>query len=598
MFQRHRDGERYLATPRPGDGLSYQQLFDANPQPMWVYDLETLAFLAVNPAATARYGYSREEFLAMTLRDIRPPEDVLQLMDAVAASRANPASGSAGRWRHLARDGTLLQVEILSAPMSFNGRAAELVIAVDVSARIAVEAARDAAEQILLHAVTEAPVPLMIYAQDGTVLAISRTWTEMTGYTAEELPTLDAWTRAAYGDHQAEVLEGISGLFGLTKRKDEGEFTIRCKDGSARVWHFSSIGLPPLADGTRTAISIAADMTERRAAENSLRHSMKLLELAHESAQIGTWEYDPGARAVTLHPNCAVLYGFPRQAVELPLDRWKTTHVHPEDWGIVSDPDTQSPSRQYAMLREFRAVWPDGSVHWIEERSYPLAETGRDADKILGIDRDITQRVEREDRMLRYVGRLERSARATVRTISKMLELRDPYTAGHEVRVARIAAAIGRELGLSEFDCEGLRLTGELHDVGKITCPTEILSKPGRLTSLEFDMIKAHAEQGYQILKDLEFDWPVADIVRQHHERLDGTGYPRGLKGDQIRLEARIIAVADVVEAIASHRPYRPALPLAVALEELRSNREVKYDADVVDATLALFESGRLGLLE
>lgn len=265
---------------------------------------------------------------------------------------------------------------------------------------------------------------------------------------------------------------------------------------------------------------------------------------------------------------------------------------------MISDPDTQSPSRQYAMLREFRTVWPDGSVHWIEERSYPLEKTGRDADKILGIDRDITQRVDREDRMRRYVRRLERSARATVRTISKMLELRDPYTAGHEVRVARIAAAIGRELGLSEFDCEGLRLIGELHDVGKITCPTEILSKPGRLTSLEFDMIKAHAEQGYQILKDLEFDWPVADIVRQHHERLDGTGYPRGLKGDEIRLEARIIAVADVVEAIASHRPYRPALPLAVALEELRSNRDVKYDGDVVDATLVLFESGRLSLAD
>lgn len=183
---------------------------------------------------------------------------------------------------------------------------------------------------------------------------------------------------------------------------------------------------------------------------------------------------------------------------------------------------------------------------------------------------------------------LRKSLDGTVETIARMVELRDPYTAGHERRVAQLACAIGREMGLPERQLEGLRVIGYLHDIGKIAVPAEILSKPGRLTQIELLMVRAHARLGCDILKDVEFPWPVAQAVLQHHERLDGSGYPQGLNGEDIILEARILMVADVVEAMSSHRPYRPALGLASAMEEIAANRGKFYDERVVDTCIRL----------
>jgi HD-GYP domain-containing protein (c-di-GMP phosphodiesterase class II) len=182
-------------------------------------------------------------------------------------------------------------------------------------------------------------------------------------------------------------------------------------------------------------------------------------------------------------------------------------------------------------------------------------------------------------------GTLER----TVQALAGMVELRDPYTAGHQRRAAELAVAIGREMGLDERRLEGLLVIGMMHDVGKIQVPQEILSRPCKLTDLEFNLIKSHPESGYQILKDVPFPWPVADTVRQHHERLDGSGYPQGLRGEQVLLEARIIAVADVVEAMASYRPYREAIPLDEVMAEIERQAGILFDPDVVTACLRLF---------
>lgn len=181
----------------------------------------------------------------------------------------------------------------------------------------------------------------------------------------------------------------------------------------------------------------------------------------------------------------------------------------------------------------------------------------------------------------------------TVEAIAKTCELRDPYTAGHEKRVAQLACAIARKMRLSENQIEGIRVTSYIHDIGKIEVPAEILSKPTRLTDIEFSLIKAHAQTGYEILKGVEFPWPVAQIVLQHQERLDGSGYPNGLKGKEIMLEARILAVADTVEAMSSHRPYRPALGLDMALKEITQEKGILYDPAVVDACVRLFKDGK-----
>lgn len=178
----------------------------------------------------------------------------------------------------------------------------------------------------------------------------------------------------------------------------------------------------------------------------------------------------------------------------------------------------------------------------------------------------------------------------TVQTVARMVEKRDPYTAGHQERVAALAVAIGREMGFNRHALEGLRLGGLIHDVGKIHIPAEILTKPGRFSPQEYNLIKTHAQAGYDIIKDVEFPWPLADMVHQHHERLDGSGYPRGISGDAICLEARILAVADVVEAITAHRPYRPSQGFGAAIDEIRSHKGTRYDPDAVDACLRVLE--------
>jgi putative nucleotidyltransferase with HDIG domain len=182
--------------------------------------------------------------------------------------------------------------------------------------------------------------------------------------------------------------------------------------------------------------------------------------------------------------------------------------------------------------------------------------------------------------------RIQRLISNAVMALASVVEQRDPYTAGHQKRVSEIATAIGRELKLPVSQIGAISMAGLVHDIGKISVPSEVLSRPGKLSPVEMNMVKEHVESGYEILSKIEFDQPIARIVREHHERLDGSGYPKGLKGDEITLEARVIAVADAVEAISSHRPYRPALGLTRAKAVLTADRGKAYDADVVDAFL------------
>lgn len=206
--------------------------------------------------------------------------------------------------------------------------------------------------------------------------------------------------------------------------------------------------------------------------------------------------------------------------------------------------------------------------------------------------RDMTEARRTETALKESVRTLARTLDETVAALAMATEKRDPYTAGHQLRVGVIAEAIARDMGLEEQQIQGLRVASLLHDIGKIYIPAEILSKPARLTENEMNLMKTHPEVGYDILKGISFPWPVAEMVLQHHERLDGTGYPRGLSGTEVMLEARIIMVADVVEAMSSHRPYRAALGLQLALEEIEAHQGTRYDPLVVRHCLRLFREG------
>ncbi len=184
--------------------------------------------------------------------------------------------------------------------------------------------------------------------------------------------------------------------------------------------------------------------------------------------------------------------------------------------------------------------------------------------------------------------KIKTNIEGTIHAMAMTVEMRDPYTAGHQRQAANLASAIAEKMGIPREQIDSIHLAGTIHDIGKMQVPTEILSKCGKLTKLEFDMIKTHSQAGYDILKKIEFQWPIAEFVLQHHERMDGSGYPSGLSGNDIIIESRILSVADVVDAIVPHRPYRPALGIEQAREEISVNRGILYDSDVVDACLSI----------
>lgn len=217
--------------------------------------------------------------------------------------------------------------------------------------------------------------------------------------------------------------------------------------------------------------------------------------------------------------------------------------------------------------------------------------------KTEAMHRSLAERRDEEMQLSRKLDSLRQAMGATLRTLALAVETKDPYKIGHHKRVADLARMIAMEMGLPDETLEGIRTAGSLHDIGKIPLPAEILNKAGKLTSTEFQQVKTHPQTGYDILKEAEFPWPVARIVWQHHERLDGSGYPLGLKGEEILLEARVLGVADVVEAMASHRAYRPMQGIDRALEEIAAKRDILYDPAVVDACLRIFREKDFRLL-
>ncbi len=266
--------------------------------------------------------------------------------------------------------------------------------------------------------------------------------------------------------------------------------------------------------------------------------------------------------------------------------------IHPDDIKKIKErKKVKNRGKEVPLYNEFRIISKDRRVKIVEANTLKIGKNGEA--KEMGFLRDITGRKRAEEELKKSLERLQKTFEDTINALVSALERRDPYTAGHQKRVTNLACAIGKEIDLPKVLIDGLRLAGLVHDVGKIQIPTEVLIKPTHLSEIEFVMIKMHPQVGYDILKAIEFPYPVAQIVLQHHERMDGSGYPAGLSDEDILLEARILGVADVVEAMSSHRPYRPALGVDIALDEITKHKRDLYDLEVVDACLKLFYEKR-----
>ncbi len=318
--------------------------------------------------------------------------------------------------------------------------------------------------------------------------------------------------------------------------------------------------------------------------EMRLREREQWLSTILRSIGDGIIVADARGRVEFMNPLAERLTGWPQgEALDKPLGEVFAAGAAKAVGGEDTPADCNAPDAACLAPVEDVLAARDGGTVPIELTSAPIIDGKKGPRGNVHVFRDITRRKESEDQ-------LRRALKGVVQAMSVTVEMRDPYTAGHQRRVSRLSVAIAREMGLPERRVEGIRMAGDIHDIGKIYVPAEILSKPGKLTDIEFTIIKTHPQVGFDILKNVEFPWPIADIVVQHHERLDGRGYPAGLKSDAILLDAKIITVADVVEAMSSHRPYRPAHGIEKALDEIALHKGAFYDPDVVEACLRIFK--------
>ncbi|MGB2783709.1 MAG: PAS domain S-box protein [Atribacterota bacterium] len=362
------------------------------------------------------------------------------------------------------------------------------------------------------------------------------------------------------------------------------ELVLNRKDNSKVTVEISTY--PVKIKGKTLALGIARDITERKKAEEALRKSQQEFASIFHNNPEALLYLDDKDTVLEINSRFSELFGY--NLKEIKGKDINSGIIHPPDKIEEAKRLTKKAIKGYINYDTIRKK-KDGTLFPASVSGSSVLIDGKTKGRII-LYQDITQRQQAEQKIKQGYEKLQRTMEATIYTISKIIETKDPYTAGHQNTVSQLAVAIAQEMKLPEDKIEGIRIAALVHDIGKINIPAEILSKPSKLNDMEFSLIKNHSKSGYDILRKIDFSWPVAKIVLQHHEKINGSGYPGGLKGDEILLEAKIIGVADVVEAISSHRPYRPALGIDKALEEISQNRGILYDPMVVDVCLNLFK--------
>ncbi|MDD5397825.1 MAG: PAS domain S-box protein [Dehalococcoidia bacterium] len=430
--------------------------------------------------------------------------------------------------------------------------------------------------------ITQSPDGIFIVDLKGNFLAVNRVMYENLKYSEKELLSMGIWDivpEQYIEQHKKRLAEIITGK----APNEAAEYIVRAKDGGLYVVEITSA---PYYEGGKLVgfQGVARDITERRKAEDLLRSSEEKYRSLVENINDVFYTLDDQGTITYISP---VVERLSKYKVSDLIGKSFTSIIFPEDLPDVVSSYNRLISGQIEPA-EFRIADKDGRIIYVRTSSRPIFKDG----KIVGITAlitDVTERKLAEQDLIKSYQKVRKTLNDAINTMAKIVEMRDPYTAGHQHRVAELSIAIAKELGYRGDHIENLYMAALIHDIGKIYVPSDILSKPGRLTNIEFNLVKTHAQGSYDILRNMEFPTSVAQSVLQHHERLDGSGYPSGLRGEAVCREARLIAVADVVEAMSSHRPYRPALGMDKALEEISANKGKLYDGAVVDACLNVF---------
>lgn len=550
----------------------YHSLFE-NLQDAALLTMPDGSILEANHAASQMFGRSLEELRAVGRNgvvDVTDPRLPPALEERARKGRAH------GKITMLRADGKKFLADITSTIfIDRNGQLKTSMIIRDITERKKAEEALRESENRYRRVFHDHPaVKFIIDPDTGSIIEANAAAANYYGWSRDHLQKMKIQEISTLPPE--EVREGIE----KTRIMKRAHFESRHRraDGSIRDVEVFSGKIE--VKGKALLHSIIHDITERKRAEADLRKSEARFRSYFELPLIGIAVTSPEKGWLEGNERLSSVIGYSWE--ELKEMTWSEL-TYPEDL----DADVAQFQRILAgeidsYMLDKRFIRKDGAVIWTSLAVGCVRKEDGAVDYFVVLLEDISDRKE-------SVNRLRKSLGATVQAMAVTVETRDPYTAGHQRRVSDLARAIAMEMGLSNDQIDGIRMAAVIHDLGKLSVPAELLSMPRKLTEIEISLIKTHARSGYDILKNIEFPWPIARMVLEHHERMDGSGYPQGLTGDGILMESRILSVADVVEAMASHRPYRPALGIDVALEEIEKNRGIFYDDAVANACLRLF---------
>jgi PAS domain S-box-containing protein len=566
----------------------YRSLFEESLDAIVVTDRRG-RFVDVNKAALELFGISKTETEKTSFKELYvEPKDGGRLKQEIETKGCLQDFEVELK----KKDGTAMTCLLYVTTRRENG--GEIVgyqgIIRDITNTRATEAALRQSEERYRQLLNHAPAGICeVDFRGRAFVGVNDVMCEYTGYTKEEFLSLSPYDLLTE-DSKILLMERMPKVFSGEKVPEAVEFKIKAKNGR-ELWVLLNTKLVYENGVPKGATAVVHDITERKLAEEAVRRSEEKNRLLVDNATDGVFIAQNGR---IKFPNRKMMQILGYGADELSEIKY-TDLVHPDDRAIVHQAEEKrADNGETASVYSVRVTNKMGTQIWTQISSVSIRWDERPA--TLNFVRDITYQKIAEDALRHTVEKLRKVTGATVQAMAQTVEVRDPYTAGHQKRVSNLARGIAREMNLSPILIEGIVMAGNIHDIGKISVPAEILSKPGILTEIQFALIKAHPKTGYEILKGIDFPWDIARIVLQHHERIDGSGYPQGLCDDDILLEARILAVADVVEAMTSHRPYRPALGVENALEEIVSKKGVLYDPRVAAAFEKALKKGTLEL--
>ena len=572
----------------------YRFLTEAMTDIVWMANIDDLRTTYVSPSVESVLGFTPEERKRQSVDEQLTPESLSWALNALAEELAREKQGDADPARAVKKelefyhkDGSTRWMDVIISGIRNEQSVLTGIhgVARDITKRKhAEEELRKKHEELEIMIESS---PIMIYFKDAQnrFTRVNKALLEQTGLTKEEIESKS--NEIINPRHAAQFLQEDREIIASGKPKIGILETIKTRKGSM-VLQTDKVPYRDKSGKIIGIIGFSVDITEQKKAQDALLRSEEKYRSLVENAQEGIYQSTADGQYITINPGFARILGYdsPQEMMKSVKSITHQHYVHPGDrqrlLNLVGKQGSITNFETEFYRKDDKRVWLSLSMHPISDKKGQLIY-------YQGMVQDITDKKKIEAERQENLKKMRKALQATINAMAVTVETRDPYTAGHQRRVAHLAQAIATEMKLSDEQIEGIRMASLIHDIGKISIPSEILTKPTRLTTLEYNLIKTHPVSGHTILKDIEFPWPIARLVLEHHERINGSGYPHGLKGNEILLESKILAVADVVEAISSHRPYRAANGIEAGLEEIEKNKNILYDAEVVDACLRLF---------